>query len=54
MSVRPSVSAPAPAAAGAAMTKTFLTHCFGRSALYMPSRRFFGGWPCGFVGSSMP
>src|SRR5699024_1833215 len=37
-------SASAPAAAGAAKTNTFFTHCLGRSALIMPSTRFFGGW----------
>ena len=34
-----------PAAAGAAITRTFLTHWRGRSALIIPSRRFLGGAP---------
>ena len=41
----PSVSVCDPAAAGAAMTRTFLTHCRGRRALTIPSSRFFGGAP---------
>ena len=33
-----------PAASGAASTRTFLTHCFGRRPLIIASGRFFGGW----------
>lgn len=39
---RPSKSSSPPAAAGAATTRTFFTHCFGRSALIIASGRFFG------------
>ena len=39
-----------PAATGAATTRTFFTHCFGRSALIIPSIRFFGG--CSFSAST--
>ena len=41
-----------PAAAGAAITNTFLTHCRGRSALTIPSRRFLGGVPVDSASSS--
>ena len=32
-----------PAAKGAARTRTFFTHCFGRKPLIIASGRFFGG-----------
>ena len=49
-----SVSISVPAAAGAAMTRTFFTHCLGRSALIIPSRRFFGGCPFTSASSAAP
>ena len=40
---RPWKSISPPAAAGAATTRTFFTHCFGRRALTIPSTRLRGG-----------